>query len=120
MSKKTKSQYLYIFRNPGGQPDVSPKEMEAIYAKWFAWIGAMDKKGQYASGDPLDDTGKVLRGPGGKKVHDGPFAEAKEIVAGYMVINAPSLAAAAKLARGCPIYEVGGSVEVRRIEHIEM
>lgn len=119
MSKK--SQYLFILRNPVGLPDFSPKEMEAIYGQWFAWISGMRKKGQYVSGDPLDDAkGRVLRGPRGGKVSDGPFAEAKEIVAGYMIINAPSLAAAAKIAKGCPGYARGGSIEVRPIEHIDM
>lgn len=118
MSKK--SQYLFVFRNNTRVPDPSPKEMEAIYAQWFTWIGAMAKQGQYASGDPLDDHGKVLRGSGGKRVHDGPFVEGKEIVSGYLIVNAPTLAAASRLARGCPIYARGGSVEVRRIEHIDM
>jgi len=120
MNKKTKSQYLFIFRNSVRAPEPSPKEMEAIYGQWFAWIGTMAKKGQYASGDPLDDHGKVVRGPAGRKIHDGPFVEAKEVVSGYMIVNAPTLAAATRLAKGCPIYARGGSVEVRRIEHIEM
>jgi len=118
MSKK--SQYLFVFRSRADEPKMSPKQMEAHYGEWFVWIGAMAKKGQYASGDPLVETGKVLRGLGGKKVHDGPFVEAKEMIAGYMIVNAPTLAAATRLAKGCPIYPRGGSVEVRRVEHIDM
>ena len=44
---------------------------------------------------------------------DGPYAEAKDLVSGVLVVSAASLEAAVELARGCPIYEYDGSVEVR-------
>jgi hypothetical protein len=49
-------------------------------------------------------------------VKDGPFAEAKDVVAGYIVVQASDLSQAAELAKGCPILEVGGSVEIRPIQ----
>jgi hypothetical protein len=51
-----------------------------------------------------------------KIVHDGPFAEAKDIVGGYVVVEANDLTQAVELSKGCPILDVGGSVEVRPIE----
>ena len=46
---------------------------------------------------------------------NGPFAEAKDLVGGYLLVTAENLDDAAELARGCPILEVEGSVEVRPI-----
>jgi hypothetical protein len=63
--------------------------------------------------------GKVVRGKQ-KTVTDGPFAEAKDAVGSYSLILARDLAEATELSKGCPILEVGGSVEVRPIQKINM
>jgi hypothetical protein len=117
MSKKAPAPtYMFVFRNPASLPDPSPEQMQQIFQKWMTWIGAMKAKGQYLAGDPLEDApAKVLRGPRGGKVTDGPFAEAKEVVAGYMLIAAKNFAEAARIAKGCPGYERGGTVEIRQI-----
>src|SRR2546427_4681135 len=65
-------------------------------------------------GDPLEAGGKQVKGKK-KTVVDGPFAEAKDLVGGYLLVTAENLDDAAELARGCPILEVEGSVEVRPI-----
>jgi hypothetical protein len=123
MSKKTANAptFMFVFRNPVDQPDRSPQEMQQNFQKWMTWIEAMKAKGQYLAGEPLeDDPAKVLRGPRGAKATDGPFAEAKEVVAGYMLIAAKNFADAVKIARDCPGYAVGGTVEVRQIMPIPM
>ena len=57
-----------------------------------------------------------LRPRNGKvTVTDGPFIEVKDLVAGFIVVEARDLAQAAELANGCPILEGGGSVEVRPV-----
>lgn len=110
--------YMFVFRYPADMPDQSPEEMQRSFQKWMAWIQAMRAQGQYIAGEPLEDVpGKVLRGPRGAKGIDGPFAEAKEVVAGYMLIRARDFAHAVEIARDCPIYETAkGSVEVRQIK----
>jgi len=50
-----------------------------------------------------------------KSTTDGPFAESKEMVGGYSIIEAADLDAATKLAQGCPIFEDGGCVEIREL-----
>jgi hypothetical protein len=59
----------------------------------------------------------VLRSPN-KVITDGPFAEGKELVGGYFLVRADSLDEAARMAKDCPIFETGGSVEVRPIQVI--
>lgn len=118
MSETKDSQYLYVFRSLQSTPDPTPEQMEQIMGEWMAWIRDIRAKGRYHGGDPLDDSGKVLRGQKGSTITDGPFVESKEIVAGYFIVSAPSIDEAVTMAKDCPIYERGGSVEVRRIEHI--
>ncbi len=117
MSKKSPAPtYMFVFREPAKAPDFTPEQMQQYFGLWMSWVAAMKKKGQYLAGDPLEvSPAKVLRGPRGANVTDGPFAEAKEIVGGYMLIAAKTLAAAAKIAKDCPGYTVGGSVEVREV-----
>ena len=69
---------------------------------------------------PCDDAGRVVSGLGGKTVTDRPFAEGKEEVGGYLMIQAASLDAASEIAKGCPVLLNGGSVEVRQIVHLPM
>ena len=112
----TAANYLLLFRHPEGGPDPTPEEMQQIFGKWMNWLKSMKAKGQYVGGDRLDDGGKVVRNPRGATVTDGPFAEAKEIVGGYIIGAAASLAAATEIAKGCPGLDNGTIVEVRPIE----
>ena len=108
--------FMFLFRTPVDQPDGSPEEMQKMFEKWMTWIRAMTAKGQYLAGEPLEEKpATVLRGPRGKKATDGPFAESKEVVAGYMLIAAKDFAEAVEIAKDCPGYERNGSVEIRPI-----
>jgi len=92
--------------------------MQQIFGKWMAWMKGMKAKGNYVGGDRLHDEGKVLRGPRGTSVTDGPYAEAKETVGGYIIVTADSLEQAVEMAKGCPGLENEGIVEVRHIEEL--
>jgi hypothetical protein len=105
--------FLFIYRgNPENDARMSPEEMQKIMGKWSAWImDAMSKGWMVNPGDALTPEGKVVNSK--KVVTDGPFVESKELVGGYSIVKADSLAAAAELAKGCPALESGGKVEVR-------
>lgn len=106
---------MYIFR--GGAfvtPGLSPTEMQAHLEKWYAWAGALAKQGRQGGGHPLHNEGKTIRGQD-RVVTDGPYAESKDLVTGSFVLEADSLEEATELALGCPIFEMGGSLEVRRV-----
>jgi hypothetical protein len=108
--------FMFLFRNLADKPDPSPEQMQQNFEKWMTWIKSMKAKGQYLAGEPLEDNpAKVLRGPRGGKVTDGPFAEAKEVVAGYMLIAAKDFAQAVEIAKDCPGYAMDTTVEVRQI-----
>ena len=113
------SLFLFIFRNQlHTQPKLSPEEMQKIFGSWMKWVETLKAEGVYLGGNPLEEGGKMLRGPNGQNLTDGPFAESKEIVGGYMVISADSLDRATRIAKDCPGFTYGGSVEVRPINVI--
>ncbi len=97
-----KSQFLFVFRAPQDQPDPAPEEMQKIFASWMAWIQGLKDQGIHVAGKPLEDDGKVLRGPHGKSITDGPFVESKEIVGGFLIVLADNLDAATTIAKGLP------------------
>jgi hypothetical protein len=106
------SEFMYLFRGSG--PSGSPEEMQQQMQKWAAWAKELSSNGHLRGGDPLDRTGKVLLGAD-KAVTEGPFAQAKDVVGGYMLIEAEDLIAAAELSASCPIFATGGSVEIRPV-----
>ncbi|MEM6274196.1 MAG: YciI family protein [Myxococcota bacterium] len=114
MSKRT--HYLCIGRFPSA-PDneerPSPAEMEKMYAKFMAW------KEKYQ--DQIVDMGGQLQGAGKivsrDEVRDGPFAESKELIGGFMIISADSMDDAVKVVQEGPgIGMPGSSIEVREIK----
>jgi hypothetical protein len=112
------SEFVYLYR--GNRPERDPEESQQIMQKWLSWMKDLTASGNLKDpGQPLEAEGKVVKGRG-RAVTDGPFAEAKDLVGGYTLIEADSLAHAAQLASGCPILEFDGSVEVRPIMKMDM
>jgi hypothetical protein len=118
------SEFVYLFRSTPaaqqaalGAPEAAQKSMQ----KWLAWIRELEAKGQLKHpGQPLAGTGKVVRGGDNKLlVTDGPFAEAKDIVLGFIVVEARDLEHAAEIATGCPMVHGGGAVEIRPVMQLQ-
>ena len=112
--------FMFIFRGPSPNDlNWTPEHFQENMQKWFNWIGELSAKGHYVSGNPLLPEGKMVKG---KKpvATDGPFAEGKELLGGYIVIKAESLAHATELAFGFPDFDNNGSVEVREVHVIPM
>jgi hypothetical protein len=108
------SEFAFLFRGSKMQAR-SPEQMQKFMQKWVAWFKELNEKGVIKDpGNPLAHSGKVVRGHN-KDVHDGPYAEAKDLVNGYVLIEAGTIDQAVELSKGCPIFDDGGSVEVRPI-----
>lgn len=110
------NRYVFVFRGGAvAHKELAPAELGAHLQKWMVWLGDLSQKGQSEpNGARLQLSGKTVRGTS-KSVTDGPFAEAKDLVTGTLVIRASTIDAATDIAKGCPIYEYDGSVEVRPI-----
>ncbi|PWT75250.1 MAG: hypothetical protein C5B59_09480 [Bacteroidetes bacterium] len=108
--------FIFLFRGPGPREmDRNSEAAQAEMQKWFNWIDAMNKKGTYVAGDPLQPVGKQVNGKK-KAVTDGPFVEAKEMVGGYIIVNAKDINDAVEISKDCPIFDNDGKVEVRPIQ----
>ncbi|MFN3190114.1 MAG: YciI family protein [Aureliella sp.] len=113
------SKFLFIYRESANfnPADISPDEMQSNMGKWMEWLGQGQEQGWVlAMGDPLTPDGRVVLSD--KSITDGPYAESKELVGGYSIIQAKDYDQACEYAMGCPIYETGGVVEVRQIAEI--
>jgi hypothetical protein len=112
------SEVVFLYR--GGARDRSPEQMQQVMQKWMAWMKDLGAKGHIKDrGQPLERAGKLVQGKQ-KTVTDGPFAEAKDVVGGYTLIEAEDLSEAVELSKGCPIFEVEGAVEVRPVMKLNM
>jgi len=112
------SEFAFLYRGTDSSAQ-SPEQMQKSMQKWLAWFKDLGEKGHLKDhGFPLERAGKVVKGK--QSVHDGPYAEAKDIINGVSLIKADDLAQAAELSKGCPILELGGSVEVRPIRILNM
>jgi hypothetical protein len=107
---------MLIFRGGAvSRDDVSPSVLQAHVEKWYRWSDELARQGRRNVGTALDNGGKAVGGHE-RVVTDGPYAESKDLVTGAMVIDAASLEDAVEVARRCPTYEFGGSVEVRPVQ----
>ena len=113
------SQFVFLFRH---EPDAAKATMEVperareAMKSWLTWIRDLEARGHLANpGQPLARTGRVVRGPA-REVTDGPYVEAKDMVLGFIVVEAADIAQAVELTAGCPLIHGGGSVEVRPVE----
>lgn len=108
--------FLFVFRTDYSKmPKGSPEEMQALAKKWMDWFGSIAARGNMIDkGNRLvPDAGKVVKSA--SVITDGPYMEIKEAIGGYSIVKANSLEEAAELAKGCPILNIGGNVEVREI-----
>ncbi|MDD9932436.1 MAG: YciI family protein [Myxococcales bacterium] len=107
------TKYLFLYWNPPA-PDQqpSPEEMQQMMAQWSGWKEKFADK-VADMGDGLQHDGRVLKNG---QVTDGPYAEAKEIIGGFSIIQAASYEEALEVARECPITHMPeASIEIREM-----
>ncbi|MEO7176689.1 MAG: YciI family protein [Saprospiraceae bacterium] len=108
------TEFLMIFRNDETTIDNRNAEQnQTAMQAWQKWIMDMAQTGTFAGTNRLAPEGKLLKP--NNVITDGPFMEGKEMVGGYLLINANSLAEATEIAKGCPGLTYGGTVEVRSV-----
>lgn len=113
-------EFLMIFRNEF-KPDFKPtaEQIQASIKQWQDWIGGIAAQGKFVGTNRLSSADAKVMKPN-NVITDGPYAELKEIVGGYLIVNAENVDQALKLAEGCPIFGSGGNVEVREVISMSM
>jgi hypothetical protein len=108
---------LLIYENEGNFASVSEEEGNKIFSEYMNYSKGIKKAGNYIGGEALQPvaTATTVRQRNGKTLTtDGPFAETKEQLGGYYLVDAKDLDEAIKLAGGIPAVRTG-SIEVRPI-----
>jgi hypothetical protein len=105
-------EFILIFRFDGSVKfEPTPEQLQESAKQWQNWVGGIAAQGKFVATNQLDFTGKTLHTDG--SVTDGPYAEVKELVCGYLIAKAENLDDAIALAQACPVLYYGGTVEAR-------
>jgi hypothetical protein len=114
-SEQTPTEFMILFRSTDWNKDLSLDEMRAIMDKTYAWFDRLRQEGKLKAAQPLFAEGKIVAGRGQRNVTDGPFAESKETVGGYLMLNVNTMDEALEIAREWPLLDCGSSLEVRPV-----
>lgn len=109
---------LLIYRSEAEVAKISPADLSAMYGEYFKFTQEIRDSGNYLGGNPLKPTttATTVRVRDSKRVvTDGPFAETKEQLGGYYLIEAKDLDQAISIAARIPGARYG-SIEVRPIQ----
>lgn len=109
------NEYLLLFRRDYKTKELQPTadQFQENLKHWGEWFGKLKAEDKLVTIPPrFDGAGKVLQS--NKTVADGPYLGPKESVGGFIIIKAGSYDEAAKIARDCPVLELGGNVEIRQ------
>jgi hypothetical protein len=109
--------FMLLFRNAGPETHggLSAEARADLTRQWNTWVDGLVSAGKMQHGHPLGLQGRLVSGPGGKTVVDGPYAEAKEAVGGYLFLTVADLDEATRIAQQCPSLPLGLTVEVRPV-----
>ena len=113
-----------IFRMADKDTEAGVMPTEELFAVMGSYMEEMHKAGIVRGGEGLQPTSKGVRlkfSKGKPTVIDGPFAESKELVAGYLIIEVPSREEAIRWMKRWPALDAGGNVtlEIRQIYEAE-
>ncbi len=113
------AKFMVMARDTGEYPDMSPEEIQGIIQRYIDWTDGLHRDGRLLSSEKLGDgEGRVLRREADALVvSDGPYAESKEILGGFWIIQAADYHEAVRLVSGSPHFDFG-TLEVRRVEEM--
>ena len=107
--------YMLLFRGTNWDKGLSPEQIQKVTGEFMAWFQRLKQEGTARTGQPLEHEGKIVSGKKGRTVADGPFAESKEAIAGYFLLEVADMDEAVAIAKQCPTLDYGVQVEVRPV-----
>ena len=115
MTAGNKSEYLLLFRGTDWHKGLSAEEIQEVVKQMYAWLDRLTAEGKAKAGKPLFPEGKVVSQKKGRSIADGPFAESKEAIGGFFLLEVASIDEPAEIAKDFPGLNYGASVEVRPV-----
>lgn len=109
---------LLLYDDPKGWLNHTPEQIQQIVQEYSAWAQGLAEQGKMIGGHKLtDEGGQMITNRGGAiSITDGPYAETKEVIGGFFIINAGSYDEAVQIARSCPHNqrEYGVRIDIRQ------
>ena len=116
----TAASFMLLFRNAGPETHahLTPEQQKVLAKQWNDWYDGLAAQGKVEHGRPLGLGGRVVSGSKGERVMDGPYAEAKEVIGGYIFLKVADIDEATAIAKNCPGLPQGLTVEVRPVAEV--
>jgi hypothetical protein len=104
-----------LFRGQSWHKGLSPAEIQTVVGQWTTWFEELNQHGKIQAAHPLEHESRIVSWKKGRTVVDGPFAESKEAIAGYILLEVDGWYEAIEIAKECPALKYGSSIEVRPV-----
>jgi hypothetical protein len=115
MNTQNHNGYMLLYRSSEWYKTLSQEELQKLINQNKAWFEKLTAQGKAKPGRALERTGVTVSGKSGRIVMDGPFAESKEAIGGYLVLDVETIEEAIAIAQSSPGLAYGGSIEVRPV-----
>ena len=115
MNTQKQNGYMLLYRSGEWYNKLSHAELQKLINQNKAWFEKLTAQGKAKPGRALERKGAIVSGVNGHIVTDGPFAESKEAIGGYLVLDVQTIEEAIVIAQSSPGLAYGGSIEVRRL-----
>jgi len=113
MNTQNQNGYMLLYRTDEWYNRLSQEELQKLIGQNQAWFERLTAQGKAKPGRALERRGVIVSGRNGRFVTDGPFAESKEAIGGYLVLDVETIEEAIAIAQSSPGLTYGGSIEVR-------
>lgn len=115
MNASNNKGFLLLAHNGQNYAQMPLEKLRDLVSRNKAWIDELAAQGKILGGNSLDHTGTIISKRNGKLISDGPFAESKEVIGGYLHLNVETLEQAIAIAEAAPALDHGVRMEVRPV-----
>ena len=115
MNTQNQNGYMLLYRTDEWYNRLSHEELQKLIGQNQAWFERLTSQGKAKPGRALERTGVTVSGKNGRFAMDGPFAESKEAIGGYLMLDVETIEEAITIAQSSPSLAYGGSIEVRPV-----
>jgi len=115
MNTQKQNGYMLLFRSDEWYEELSHDEIQKVISQNNDWIEGLIAQGKAKPGHALQRNGATVSGKTGQTVSDGPFAESKEVLGGFLLLDVETIGEAIAIAQRSPTLSYGTSIEVRPV-----
>src|SRR5262249_61009867 len=109
MNTQKQNGYMLLYRSGEWYNKLSHAELQELINQNKAWFEKLTAQGKAKPGRALERKGAIVCGVNGRNVTDGPFAESKEAIGGYLVLDVETIKEVIAIAQSSPGLDDGGS-----------